>query len=117
MRYHGVQVLKYAEENKALIRVDPLQKLHTLSNLAALLADGLPEGVPRTLRDDSLQPEAESIREVDPLVLSYLLLMTCRAPRLMLSILHAEYAASGHTHHQMCMRRSLSKSLLIGCSN
>lgn len=80
MKYHGVQVLKIAEENKPLIRVDPLQKLHTLSNLAALLADGVPKGVPRTLRDDSLQSEADDIRQVYPLELSHLLLVTCRAP-------------------------------------
>ncbi|EIE26712.1 hypothetical protein COCSUDRAFT_59229 [Coccomyxa subellipsoidea C-169] len=56
------QVLATAEGNKALIRLDPLQKLHTLSNLAELLGSGVP-GVPHTLRDDSLGAEAEKIRE------------------------------------------------------
>ena len=61
----GTQVLATAEGNKALIRLDPLQKLHTLSNLAELLGSGVP-GVPHTLRDDSLGAEAEKIREVCP---------------------------------------------------
>ena len=36
--------------------MDPLQRLHTLVNLAALLAAPLPSGfpLPRTLRDDRL---------------------------------------------------------------
>lgn len=34
--------------------MDPLQRLHTLDNLAELLRQP-PAGVPRTLRDDSLQ--------------------------------------------------------------
>lgn len=39
------------------VRMDPLQRLHTLVNLAALLAAPVPHGaaaVPRTLRDDRL---------------------------------------------------------------
>ena len=43
--------------NVCEIRVDPLQRLHTLHNLALLLGpagDGV-EGVPRTLRDGQLQ--------------------------------------------------------------
>lgn len=38
------------------VRMDPLQRLHTLVNLAALLAGPLPNGasLPRTLRDDRL---------------------------------------------------------------
>ena len=59
----GHQVLATAEANKALIRLDPLQKLHTLSNLADLLEGRVP-GIPRTLRDDSLRADADSIREV-----------------------------------------------------
>lgn len=59
----GHQVLATAEANKALIRLDPLQKLHTLSNLADLLKGGMP-GIPRTLRDDSLRADADKIREV-----------------------------------------------------
>lgn len=58
-----VQVLSTAEANKELIRVDPLQKLHTLSNLAQLISDGV-RGIPRTLRDDSLRAEADAIRQV-----------------------------------------------------
>ncbi|CAL8467045.1 g6581 [Coccomyxa elongata] len=57
------QVLATAEANKALIRLDPLQKLHTLSNLADLLKGGSMPGIPRTLRDDSLQADADKIRE------------------------------------------------------
>lgn len=58
------QVLATGEQNKELIRVDPLQRLHTLTNLAQLLAGGPPPGVPRTLRDGSLAADAEAIRQV-----------------------------------------------------
>ena len=44
--------------------MDPLQRLHTLTNLAHLLAEGPPPGVPRTLRDGSLTADAEAIRQV-----------------------------------------------------
>ena len=46
-----------AAANSGEIRVDPLQRLHTLQNLASLLGpagDGVPS-VPRTLRDANLQ--------------------------------------------------------------
>ena len=46
-----------AANNSGEIRVDPLQRLHTLQNLALLLGpsgDGVPS-VPRTLRDGNLQ--------------------------------------------------------------
>lgn len=59
------QALAEGEANKALVRVDPLQRLHTLTNLAALLGPeggGVP-GVPRTLRDSELLSEAGRIRE------------------------------------------------------
>ena len=62
-----VQVLSTADENKELIRIDPLQRLHTLTNLSELLAGGVP-GVPRTLRDDLLQSHAEEIRQVSCLI-------------------------------------------------
>lgn len=62
-----VQVLATAEANKGMIRVDPLQKLHTLSNVAELLAAGV-RGIPRTLRDGSLQTEANAICQVTTLV-------------------------------------------------
>ena len=49
-----------------MIRADKLQKLHTLHNLAQLLKQGnlqgLP-GVPHTLRDSTLQTEAQSLRD------------------------------------------------------
>jgi hypothetical protein len=60
------QVLATAEANAELVRVDPLQRLHTLCNLAQLLAGGVPSGVPRTLRDDRLEADAEAIRQVRP---------------------------------------------------
>lgn len=59
------QALAEGEANKALVHVDPLQRLHTLTNLAALLGPGgggVP-GVPRTLRDSELLSEAGRIRE------------------------------------------------------
>ncbi len=59
-------MLATGEQNKELIRVDPLQRLHTLTNLAQLLAEGPPPGVPRTLRDGSLAADAEAIRQVRP---------------------------------------------------
>lgn len=57
-----MQVLTTAESNKDLIRIDPLQRLHTLTNLAELLAFGV-QGIARTLRDDQLQDQAEAIRQ------------------------------------------------------
>ena len=60
------QVLSTAESNKELIRIDPLQRLHTLTNLSELLAAGV-QGVARTLRDDQLQSQAEDIRQVSDL--------------------------------------------------
>ena len=57
------QVLSTAESNKELIRIDPLQRLHTLTNLSELLAAGV-QGIARTLRDDQLQSQAEDIRQV-----------------------------------------------------
>lgn len=59
----AVQVLTTAESNKGLIRIDPLQRLHTLTNLLELLAAGV-RGIARTLRDDQLQSQAEEIRQV-----------------------------------------------------
>lgn len=60
------QALAEGEANKGAVRVDPLQRLHTLANLAALLGPdggGVP-GVPRTLRDSELLSEVAGIREV-----------------------------------------------------
>lgn len=62
-----VQVLSTADGNKELIRIDPLQRLHTLTNLSELLAGGVP-GAPRTLRDDLLQSQAEEICQVSCLI-------------------------------------------------
>ncbi|CAK0735069.1 hypothetical protein CVIRNUC_000523 [Coccomyxa viridis] len=56
------KVLSTAESNKELIRIDPLQRLHTLTNLSELLAAGV-QGIARTLRDDQLQSQAEDIRQ------------------------------------------------------
>ncbi len=59
----GLQVLSLAEANKDLIRADPLQRLHTMHNLAEQMAMGLlPVGMARTLRDGSLAQEAAEIR-------------------------------------------------------
>ncbi|CAL5225440.1 g8258 [Coccomyxa viridis] len=57
-----MQVLTTAESNKDLIRIDPLQRLHTLTNLSELLESGV-QGIARTLRDDQLQKQAEEIRQ------------------------------------------------------
>lgn len=59
MGFHGA-----GEDNKGLIRVDPLQKLHTLHNLAELLGPNGDQiqGVPRTLRDSTLTRDADVIR-------------------------------------------------------
>ena len=61
-----MQALALSEQNKEMIRADKLQKLHTLHNLAQLLkqggSEGLP-GVPHTLRDGTLQTEAQSLRD------------------------------------------------------
>ena len=55
------QVLTTAESNKDL-RIDPLQRLHTLTNLSELLVSRV-QGIARTLRDDQLQEQAEEIRQ------------------------------------------------------
>ena len=60
-----MQALALSEQNKEVIRADKLQKLHTLHNLAQLLKGG-PEGVPgvpHTLRDSTLEAEAQSLRD------------------------------------------------------
>ena len=54
---HKVMLYCAAATNAGEIRVDPLQRLHALQNLAWLLGpagDGVPS-VPRTLRDGNLQ--------------------------------------------------------------
>lgn len=60
-----VQALALSEQNKEAIRADKLQKLHTLHNLAQLLKEGLEglPGVPPTLRDSTLETEAQSLRD------------------------------------------------------
>ena len=63
------QVLSTAESNKELIRIDPLQRLHTLTNLSELLAAGV-QGIAHTLRDDQLQSQAEDIRQVSSALIS-----------------------------------------------
>lgn len=75
------EVLALAEAERGEVRLDPLQHLHTLHNLADLLGElarqrstaagataagaAQPYGprVPRTLRDDSLASEAAGIRD------------------------------------------------------
>ena len=59
-----VKVLSVAEANKELIRADPLQRLHTMHNLAEQINRGqLPAGIARTLRDSSLTKEGTEIRD------------------------------------------------------
>ena len=59
-------MLSTAAGNAALVRADPLQRMHTLHNLAELLSaqGGPPPGVARTLRDDKLADEAAAIGQV-----------------------------------------------------
>ncbi|KAK9810177.1 hypothetical protein WJX72_006177 [[Myrmecia] bisecta] len=59
------KALQLGSSTEGVVRVDPLQKLHTLHNLSELLGpagDAVP-GVARTLRDSELRPAAEEIRE------------------------------------------------------
>lgn len=56
------EALKLVEENKIYIRADKLQQLHTLHNLAAVLAQD-DSSIARTLRDDSLATEAAKLRD------------------------------------------------------
>ena len=65
-----MQVLTTAESNKGLIRIDPLQRLHTLTNLSELLASGV-QGIAHTLRDDQLQAQAEEIRQASSCIYRY----------------------------------------------
>lgn len=58
------KVLSVAEANKELIRADPLQRLHTMHNLAEQMSRGqLPPGIARTLRDSTLTKEGAEIRD------------------------------------------------------
>ena len=59
----AVQVLSVADGNKDLIRADPLPRMHTMHNLAEILATW-PPGLAHTLRDDSLASDAKAIAEV-----------------------------------------------------
>ena len=62
---YWMQALALSEQNKEVIRADKLQKLHTLHNLAQLLKQGVEgvPGVPHTLRDSTLETEAQSLRD------------------------------------------------------
>ena len=61
-----LQVLKVVGLHKSALKADSLQQLHAMHNLAGLLEskDKLPIGIAPTLRDASLQRDADSIREV-----------------------------------------------------
>ena len=54
-------VMRSAEEHKARIKTDTLQRLHTVTNLASLLEAGHP-GVSPTMRDSELRPLASELR-------------------------------------------------------
>lgn len=55
------QVLQSAEKQKEHFQTDSLQLLHTMENLAEVL-DQNHDGVPFTLRDESLRSECEEVR-------------------------------------------------------
>lgn len=58
------EVLTCERDGKDLnMRLDKLQKLHTLENLHSFLHPEPPSGVTRTLRDDSLKEEASQIAD------------------------------------------------------
>lgn len=61
-----VQVLKVVSVHRESLKADSLQQLHAMHNLSSLMgtSDRLPPGVMPTLRDESLQKDADSIREV-----------------------------------------------------
>ncbi len=82
-----MQVLTTAESNKDLIRIDALQRLHTLTNLSELLESGV-QGIAHTLRDDQLQKQAEEIRQASarPCVTSALVCVSVAEGALCLSI-------------------------------
>ena len=54
-------VMRSAEEHRARIKTDTLQRLHTVTNLAELLEAGHP-GVSPTMRDTELRPLASELR-------------------------------------------------------
>ncbi|ODN03793.1 E3 ubiquitin-protein ligase SHPRH [Orchesella cincta] len=56
------QVLQSAEKQKEHFQTDSLQLLHTIENLAEIL-DGNHDGIPFTLRDESLRANASELRE------------------------------------------------------
>ena len=65
--------------HKASLKADSLQQLHAMHNLASFLdpAQKLPPGVAPTLRDGSLQKDADSIREVNSTTCSSRSLKAC----------------------------------------
>ncbi|KAK6631898.1 hypothetical protein RUM44_006928 [Polyplax serrata] len=56
------QVLQFTEEYKDKIQIDSLQRIHTMTNLAEVLA-AHSEGIPPTLRDGSLKTEAKILED------------------------------------------------------
>ncbi|XP_076060889.1 E3 ubiquitin-protein ligase SHPRH [Oratosquilla oratoria] len=56
------EVLQLVKEREDYIKTDTLQRLHTFHNLSELL-DAKHEGIPPTLRDDSLKSEAVEIKD------------------------------------------------------
>ena len=68
----GMQVLKVVAVHKESLKADSLQQLHAMHNLASLLApaEKLPVGIAPTLRDATLQKDANSIRDVRESLLS-----------------------------------------------
>ena len=60
-----MQALKAVAVHREALKADSLQQLHTMHNLKSLvdLAEGLPQGVVPTLRDATLQKDADAIRE------------------------------------------------------
>lgn len=56
------KVLQFTEEYREKIHIDSLQQIHTLTNLAEILQQHS-EGIPPTLRDDSLLIEAKALEE------------------------------------------------------
>ena len=68
-----VQVLKAVSLRKEHLKADSLQQLHAMHNLAVMLgpSGSLPAGVAPTLRDATLQKDADSIREVQNILVAH----------------------------------------------
>ena len=91
------EVLQAAEQYKAKIKTDTLQRLHTVTNLAEILESNH-EGIAPTLRDGKLREDATELRE-----------------RYLSKYITALAASKVSQHLKLCGIQILSFCCLLGC--